>query len=510
MSIMPSRTIGARRAVIVVCAALCGGASLAVPPQPDQPAPRGVLELRGGGFVTGELVPAPEATGGRETLLWQSPVFTAPFEFRLADVTGVRCGTRPDAAPVPAESFRLRLRDGDVVAGVIEAIDADTITIDAAGGAGRQSLRIRRDEVESISRPAEAGSSFEGPGGLAGWTQRPADTWREEVGRLLSSQRGASVSRDLAAPARARYDIAVSWVDAAEFRLSLTSTGGGDDDGFWLELLRPVAGEPTLAVVRRQTGRALLEPIPMDRDIESVRLSLFVDQSQGRMAVVLPTAADRPVVDITLARGDKPEPLPGVRLAVTSGGICLESLRVTPWIAAEPTLEEGEGTTIAVRAGAARRCDLEGFDAQAKAFVRRDRAGAAAAGAGDRRRRSCGVGLAPEDRCGRRVDSAGGRYGAHWHVVRPAGGNAVADASGDGRRGGGQGRAPAGSRHRDARGDDAGQRPRGLAARRQRRGGPVRRDHGAVLRSARLRRTAGRERAGGRGRNRRHGGTGRR
>jgi hypothetical protein len=371
MSIMPSRTNGARRAAIVACAALCGGVSPAAP-QPDQPAPRGVLELRGGGFVTGELVPAPEATGGRETLLWQSPVFTSPFEFRLVDVTGVRCGTRPDAAPVPAESVRLRLRDGDVIAGVIEAIDADTITIDAAGGAGRQALRIRRDEVESISRPAEAGSSFEGPGGLAGWTQRPADTWREEAGRLLSSHRGASVSRDLAAPARARYDIAVSWVDAAEFRLSLTSAGGGHDDGFWLELLRPVAGEPTLAVVRRQTGRALLEPIPLDPDAESVRLSLFVDQSQGRLAVVLPTAADRPVVDITLDRGEKPEPLPGMRLAVTSGGICLESLRVKPWTTAEPTLEEGVGTTIAVRAGATRKCDLEGFDAQAKTFIVRE------------------------------------------------------------------------------------------------------------------------------------------
>jgi hypothetical protein len=372
MSSMPSRTHGARRAVIVACAALCGGASLAAAPQPDQPAPRGVLELRGGGFVAGEFVPAPEATGGRETLPWQSPAFSTPFDFRLADVTGVRCGTKSDAAPAPAESFRLHLRGGDVIVGMVEAIDADTITIDAADGAGRQSLRIRRDEVESISRPAAGRSSFEGPGGLAGWTQSPADAWREEAGRLLSSRRGASVSRDLAAPARARYDVAVSWVDAAEFRLSLTSAGGGDDDGFWLELLRPVAGEPTLAVVRRQAGRALLEPIPLDRDVESVRLSLFVDQSLGRMAVVLPTTADRPVVDITLARGEKPEPLPGVRLAVTSGGICLESLRVAPWTAAEPTLDEGGGTTIAVRAGATRRCDLEGFDANAKAFIVRE------------------------------------------------------------------------------------------------------------------------------------------
>ncbi|MEY3204924.1 MAG: hypothetical protein RLZZ21_1255, partial [Planctomycetota bacterium] len=89
MSSMPSRIYGRCLAAVVAGAALCGSASLAATPQPTQPAPRGVLDLRGGGFVSGELVPAPEAGDGRETLVWQSPLFTTPFEFRLADVTGV-------------------------------------------------------------------------------------------------------------------------------------------------------------------------------------------------------------------------------------------------------------------------------------------------------------------------------------------------------------------------------------------------------------------------------------
>lgn len=372
MSSMPSRIYGGRLPAIVACAALCGGASLAATPQPDQPAPRGVLDLRGGGFVSGELVPTPEAGNGRETLVWQSPLFAKPFEFRLADVTGARFGAVRDAGKPPADAFRLHLRGGDIITGVVQAIDADTITVEAAGGADRQTLHIRRDEVESIARRGAGGGSFDGPGGLAGWEQKPGSAWREEAGRLLTSRRGGSISRDVAAPPRARYDIGVSWTTPAEFRFSLASDGVAGDDQFVLELLRPAAIGPTLAVLRRKAGKATLEPISLDPAADSLRIVLFVDQPRGRMAVVLPAAGEQPAADIELSRAADAEPLRGVRLSLTSGDICLESLRVTPWTAAEPTLDDVEQTTIAVRTGGPRTGEIEGFDAQAGAFMVRD------------------------------------------------------------------------------------------------------------------------------------------
>ena len=369
MSSMPSRTRGSHLAVIVACAALCGGVASAAAPQPDQRAPRGVLDLRGGGFVVGELVPAPEVADGRETLLWQSPVFTKPFEFRLADVTGMRCGAVRDPDGTPADAFRLHLRGGDIITGAIQGIDADTITVESGRGADRQTLQIRRDEVESIARRGAGGGSFDGPGGLAGWEQKPGNAWREEAGRLLTSRRGGSISRDVAAPPRARYDIGVSWTTPAEFRFSLVSDGVAGDDQFVLELLRPAGSGPTLAVVRRKAGKATLEPIPLDPAADSLRIVLFVDQPRGRMAVVLPAAGDQPAADIELARATDTEPLRGVRLSLTSGDVCLESLRVTPWTAAEPTLDDVEQTTIAMRTGIPRTGEIEGFDSQAGAFI---------------------------------------------------------------------------------------------------------------------------------------------
>jgi hypothetical protein len=372
MSSMPSRIYGRCLAAVVAGAALCGSASLAATPQPTQPAPRGVLDLRGGGFVSGELVPAPEAGDGRETLVWQSPLFTTPFEFRLADVTGVRFGTALDPGKPPADAFRLHLRGGDIITGVIQAIDADTITVEAGSGAGRQSLRVRRDEVESIARRGAGGGSFDGPGGLAGWEQKPGNAWREEAGRLLTSRYGGSISRDVAAPPRARYDIGVSWTTPTEFRFSLVSDGVAGDEQFVLELLRPAAGGPTLAVVRRTAGKAALEPISLDAAADSLRIVLFVDQPRGRMAVVLPAAGDQPAADIELAPAAGAEPLRGVRLSLTSGDICLESLRVTPWTVTEPTLDDIDQATIAVRNGEPRAGEIEGFDALAGAFMVRD------------------------------------------------------------------------------------------------------------------------------------------
>jgi hypothetical protein len=369
MSSMPSRIEGGCLAAIVVCAALCGGASHAAAPLPDQAAPWGMLDLRGGGFVSGELVPTPEAGGSRETLLWQSPLCAKPFEFRLADVTGVRFSAVRDPDGAPTDAFRLHLRGGDIITGVIQAIDADTITVEGVGGAGRQTLQIRRDEVESIARRGAGGGSFDGPGGLAGWEQKPDTAWREEAGRLVTSRRGGSISRDVAAPRRARYDIGVSWTTPAEFRFSLASDGVAGDDQFVLELLRPAAGGPTLAVVRRKAGKATLEPIPLDSATDSLRIVLFVDQQRGRMAVVLPAAGDEPAADIELARAADAEPLAGVRLSLTSGDICLENLRVTPWTAAEPTLDDVEQATIAMRTGIPRTGEIEGFDSSAGVFI---------------------------------------------------------------------------------------------------------------------------------------------
>jgi len=373
---MPGLLIRSIASVFVILAmrtVVVGEVAAAASPLPGGGAPRGVLDLRLGGQLPGELVPAEQAgESPRETLLWKSPAFAAPFEFRLGAVSGIRFASPAGAEQPQAEPLRVHLRGGDVIAGKIREIDAATITVEASLGAEPRSLRIDRNEVESIGRRGAAGGSFDGPGSLAGWEQKPAGAWREEAGRLLASRRGASVSRDVAAPPRARYDISVSWTTAAEFRFSLTDDGVAGDDQFVLEMLRPGGAKPTLAVVRRKAGRASLEPVAVNPDDDVLRIVLFVDQLKGRMAVVLPASGDAPAADIVVERSADAEPLPGVRLSLMAGDICLESLRVSPWTTAEPVLDDATRTTIAVRGGQSRGGEVEAFDPQADAFVVRE------------------------------------------------------------------------------------------------------------------------------------------
>ena len=366
-TIVPACVVAAMLAGPVADDACCA------PTPPAGGAPRGVLDLSDGGHVSGECVPAEQdGQAPRSSILWRSSAFATPFEFRLGAVSAIRFAAPRDVVKQQGEPLSLRLRGGDVIAGTILGVDAATITVDTSVGAEPQRLRIDRDEVESIGLRSAAGGAFDGPGGLAGWQQRPADAWREEAGRLLASRRGTAVSRDVAASPRAAYDITVSWNAAAEFRFSLTGDGGARDDQFVLELLRPAGRPPTLAVMRREAGRGALEPVTLDADVKSMRIVLFVDQPKGRMSVVLPASGDAPVADVMVERSADANPLPGVQFALISGDLCVENLRVSPWTNPEPTPDTVARTTIALRDGLTRTGDLEGFDPQAGAFIVRE------------------------------------------------------------------------------------------------------------------------------------------
>lgn len=343
--------------------------------EPTRMAPGGVLDLAEGGFLAGTLDPCPEVgSGSRTTLLWRSPQFDQPFEFRLDEIAGLRCA--PPAQPSVAGRWLVNLRGGDTLSGDLEAIDADTITLAVGSADGGRRLRIDRGEVESVCRRGAGGGSFIGPGGLVGWRQAPQGSWREEAGRILSASRGAAVSRDIAAPVRARYDLVFTWKQPPEFRLAVNAAAEPARDGSWLEMTRSATGEAALMIVRRGPRAAALEPVAIKPAGDWLRVVLFVDRQQGRLAALVPgadgrvDAAEKPA-DIVLppAAGDAASNL--LRLTLTSGDLCLESLRVTAWNTPEPVLDEAAGTVIAARSGRITDASVEAFDAAADTFVLR-------------------------------------------------------------------------------------------------------------------------------------------
>lgn len=330
----------------------------------------GLLDVAGG-RLAGELVPVPEIAGGaRETFLWKSPRFATPFEFRIGEVSGITFPPQPDR-PRPAGPF-VHLRGGDVIAATVESLDADALVASVAGPDGPQRLRIAREELVGITRAGDGSGSYAGPSGLLGWDQAPPGSWREEAGRIMTDKAGAAVSRDVSAPARARFDIRLSRRRAAEFRLAVAAAERSADDRY---VLQAVGGDAAggMMLVRRSGGRAVIEPLPaVPWRGDAIRVILFIDQVTGRLAAILPDAQDadaRRATEATLPPAAADRPSGRFRLELTSGDVCLERLQVSAWRGAEPTLRDAAETTIVTRAGGLEGFSVTSFDAARGEYV---------------------------------------------------------------------------------------------------------------------------------------------
>ena len=319
-----------------------------------------VLDLPGEGVLPGDFV-ATAGAGSEELLQWRSPVFAVPFEFRLSGIVGIRSlAAGPDAETVP-EGFRCRLLGGDSIDGELVAIDTERVILRPAGS--REEVRIPRPLVISLARSALGQSAgYVGPAGLNGWDQQPASSWRDEAGRIGSDQRNASVSRDVGGAARARYDLTLSWQQRPDLVLSVAV---GDDDGtdsYRFEMLSLDDDLPVAIVVRQEDERGDIEEVAIaDPEQGRLRLSLFVDQSAGRLAVLVADA--REVVDLTLPPAAAKKRGSRLRLTVRAGDVCLESLRVTDWTEPEPLAGAPMVSQVITKTGAILEGQIDSFEA---------------------------------------------------------------------------------------------------------------------------------------------------
>ena len=340
-------------AVAVAVAVACVGAAQAA-------APTAVLDLPNGGLVPGVLAnAAADAGGDRDTVVWESPLFARPLEFYLDEIVGMRFpGTGP--LPVAAAPFRFQLQAGDLLDGTIEAIDADHITTLPRGSTAP--VRIQRSVVEGISRlGSTVAGSYVGPGGLAGWRVAPDGAWRAEAGRITANRPGTAWC-DVGGASRAAYEIVLSWRRRPELRIAVAAAETGDDP-FWVELLRFEDGTSEAAVVRREADRAALAPLAAgDASAKRMRLVIFVDQETGLLAAVTAERGGAGVVaQVVLPPATRPAS-GRFRISLGSGDVCLESLRVGPWTAAEPVLDERTTASVVAKDGRAVAADIASFD----------------------------------------------------------------------------------------------------------------------------------------------------
>jgi hypothetical protein len=319
-----------------------------------------VLDLPGGGFLTGRLAERPAAAEPFTTLPWQSPLFEEPIEFRIEAIGRVRF---PRAGSVPAGAgWRCEFDGGDFLLGEIGGLDGEHLTFRPTD-VGVQELRIRRAAVARLMR-LDAGTIVVVPGGIEAW--RTAPGWSGDGGRLATRARGSFAYRPIDAPRRACYDIALSWETTPEFELFVAADeragrSGGQPtviDTFRIESV----GATLLAV--RERDKAVADAIAeLPQDARGLRLLVFVDRDRGRMAVVLPGGANAAakVFDATLP--PKAAPAGGVLVRLRSGDLRIDDLRVTEWrdqeprtaVEAAPFAESYAAAAFTIREGKAQR-----------------------------------------------------------------------------------------------------------------------------------------------------------
>jgi peroxiredoxin len=348
---------------ILACLLLCMAAGPLSAAPPAGPRPPTVLRLVNGSQATGVLAPSDDPA----FLRWQSPAFTAPFQFEWSHVDAVNFPLPADL-PEPKGEFRFELANGDALHGELAQLGASDLLVDAPT-LGR--LHVRRDRIVRIDRWRNGqGVIYLGPRGLSGWKASSPGSWRDELGCVLTDQPNTFIERNFHLPAKASIELELSWKKKAEFSLAL----GVDDEASVSRAFRVESWDGDLVLLREETETG---NIALVKTISSgagrVHLRLFLDQEAGRCLAF----SDRgePLADLTVAE-KQPKVRPGLRLSNKTGGdIRLERLRIGRWNGEVPSKVESEKSRLHLVDGTIVYGLVSSFDAAARELVLRGEAG---------------------------------------------------------------------------------------------------------------------------------------
>ena len=288
------------RQAICCCLALLLFAALTCAANDPQPRELPLLQLVQGDWTYGEHVDANRV----DTLPWQSPGFTKPFQFPWQSIVRVLYPRSPEH-PAGDEDYSVYLVGGDILFGSLVDISEQELVLDVAGSGP---LRLDRAIVCRLHR------------------RRETIQLRPFGNELHGGAVPTTHRRDFGLPAHARIEFELTWQDSPQFDLEL-----GDDfrAAFRLEIW-----EGQLVLVRQtdlMADMAVLQSL--DAHPGRIQLQAFVDQIEGRLLVY--SADGRELADLTVP-ATNPRPAGSIQLTSRLGGIRLEWIRVSPWDAMAP------------------------------------------------------------------------------------------------------------------------------------------------------------------------------
>lgn len=316
-------------------------------------APPATIRLANGNFIAGQLMDSARP----EILAWQSPAFAGPFQFPLNHVNTVNFPI-PEKLPQPVGDYGIELIGGDTLFGTLKSFTGDDVELDVPGFG---ILHVSQSVIRRVYRWNEGAELvYFGPGGLSGWKQSIVDAWRDEAGHLISSNEGASVSRQFRFPAQVRVEVELTWTRKPDFEMTFGESPP-------LNAFRFEVWENDLVAACESDVDADVKAIqPVKAGAGGIHLQLFLDQPQRRMRVY--AANGDPLADLTLG-GKHPLDLGKFQLTNKSGNIRLERVRVSKWTGDLPRAVETNKSRVHLTDGTFVYGRIHSYDATRREYV---------------------------------------------------------------------------------------------------------------------------------------------
>lgn len=356
-----------------------------------------MLYLRDGDFLAGRLTDCDEANIVR----WQMQGATQPFDFP-ADAFGSAFFPPPPVAAAPDGDYSFELSDGDLLFGSLVSITPEQLEIQSSR-LGR--LHIARGELRRMTRRSDASADeYRGPNGLGEWQQasenqprnergrpnilpvnrgrvqdtsleedepaKPANQWRDEAGRLITSTPHAMVQKEIAIPARARIEFEIAWVDKPQFILVFSS---GKSEKQLDEGLRFEVWQGSLVVLRALGDRANVADVAIVGELDAhdkrVHVEAFLDRDRGSVSIHALDGKRLAEIEVPPKLAKHSNELRWITLINGRGDLRLERLAVSRWSGQLPSQVDADKPRVYLTDGTVLYGDVIAYDADAKRFV---------------------------------------------------------------------------------------------------------------------------------------------
>lgn len=315
-----------------------------------------MLYLTDGDYFAGKLQDSSKPNAMR----WLADGAATPFEFN-PEVIRSAYFAAPQKRLDPAGDYCIELTDGDILYGKLTAMTKDSLEIDSDQFGH---LKIVRAEIHRLSPIDSGGFVYRGPNNLVEWTSDKIDQWREEAGRLVTTQRHAAIRKGVAIPEQAHLEFEISWTKAPQFTLAFCSSDKPAQikEGFCLE----VWGRKLVLV--RELAKAADVALVMDLDPHDDRVHLEALYNYPTGEFVIQSLDGRELAKITLPKNGG-YPLRIVSLTNAGDGVTLEQLNISRWNGRTPQKVDVNKSRLHKNDGTIIYGDVVGYESDKKQFI---------------------------------------------------------------------------------------------------------------------------------------------